>query len=105
MSLPVLVQPHAAGLPSNVVGRKNWLNILGFLDEQTYPSRIVRENLGQFRRPYTDLIRVDYGVSCTAALRCLEKTLNVANQEPHNTSERAHVLWLCVWKACDEMGQ
>lgn len=58
-----------------------------------------------FVRHIQNSFTVDSGSSCTAALRCLEKALKVADQVSEDKAENVHYMWTCVWKACDEMGQ
>lgn len=48
---------------------------------------------------------LDYGASCTASLRCLEKSIKAIEGDEDDLSEIIHDMWQRVWKACVDMGQ
>ena len=51
-----------------------------------------------------DSFMFDSSISCTAALRCLEKAIQAANSASDERIENIKTVWSRAWTACDEMG-
>lgn len=47
----------------------------------------------------------DNSITCTAALRCLEKALKALTPASGDVKEKAESAWQRAWTACDDMGQ